>query len=369
MNIQKTSPSGNKKKLRTVEESELQEMVDGLKIDNLTRGICWIIASVLFLNIAVFLSREPVQSMAQKDIEYHVLTCDINSWAVYAHVFSMFYLDMSRMVREGWIDDDSWIEFTGETVLEQSQVQWRVCDYSYAAEKILINNHTNITMGFLYPEEKWLNDTLEVDWIKDRSFESSSASVLDEDRLRDDANGGYFTRFVNVEWRKQILHRVQGQKVISLMCELMKNRDYTDTGESKENQDLEIPYLRPLGYEQAQETHPTSPERDRDTFEEFFRRLTTGPIANSTFHRTSEFLQFYKDVGKFSEQFIYFTGVLIIALSLAVWVFVSGILLWKLSSMKAFWKRVLQVNVSKLHSLNLTIIVRETVELSRDIRA
>jgi hypothetical protein len=83
-----------------------------------------------------------------------------------------------------------------------------VCDYSYAAEKILINNHTNITMGFLYPEEKWLNDTLEVDWIKDRSFESSSASVLDEDRLRDDANGGYFTRFVNVEWRKQILHRV-----------------------------------------------------------------------------------------------------------------------------------------------------------------
>jgi hypothetical protein len=64
MNIQKTSPSGNKKKLRTVEESELQEMVDGLKIDNLTRGICWIIASVLFLNIAVFLSREPVQSMA-----------------------------------------------------------------------------------------------------------------------------------------------------------------------------------------------------------------------------------------------------------------------------------------------------------------
>jgi hypothetical protein len=33
------------------------------------------------------------------------------------------------------------------------------------------------------------------------------------------------------------------------MCELMKNRDYTDTGESKENQDLEIPYLRPLGYE------------------------------------------------------------------------------------------------------------------------
>jgi hypothetical protein len=60
-----------------VEESEFYEMISNLKTDSLTNCLKLILAIVVIFNLAIFWSRDPVQNMAYKDIQYHILTCDI----------------------------------------------------------------------------------------------------------------------------------------------------------------------------------------------------------------------------------------------------------------------------------------------------
>lgn len=344
LNIQPRKNHGSNE--TRVEESEYHEMVSNLKTDKLTRLIFWILSILVMLNFGVFLSREPVQLMAYKDIEYHILTCDIESWAVYSQVHAGLFLDLCRAAREGWIDNESFREFVEMSATQMTQDQWRrSAAYAYPAEKILLRNHSNVTMGFLYPLENWISDYVEVDWIDDRGFDSYLATVLDEDKLEDKKHGGYFTLYKNVTWKKMRLHRTQGMQVTTFMGQMLKLRNYSDFTGTYEEQDRDIPFLRAPGYEQAQETYPTPPDRDRDTFEEFYRRLVVGETANSTFHRSMEFLDFYKAVGKFSESFIYLTGLFIIGISVAGWIIVSAILLWNLSKMRKFWKSLLQVQV------------------------
>lgn len=130
---------------------------------------------------------------------------------------------------------------------------------------------------------------------------------------------------------------------MEFMGEYLRNRNYSQLNDTWENNDMDIPYLRPEGYSQAQETHPTSPDRNRDPAEEFYRRLVTGLTANSTFHRSVEFLDFYKACGNFYEKFILFSGITIIGLTFIGWLAVCLILFFELNKMRIFWKDIFSV--------------------------
>jgi hypothetical protein len=198
-------------------------------------------------------------------------------------------------------------------------------------------------MEFLYPRDKWIDDYNDVWFFHNRTFESYDPSIPMEDRLKTMENAGLFTITKDVQWRKENLHRSQGIQLMEFMGEYMRLRDYGKLDDTWDNNDMDIPYLRPKGYEQAMETVPTAPFRDRDPAEDFYRRLATGLTANSTFHRSVEFLDFYKACGNFFESFILYSGITIIGLSLVAWIVVSVILLWNMKKMRTFWKDILSV--------------------------
>jgi hypothetical protein len=55
--------------------------------------------------------------------------------------------------------------------------------FAWPAEKILLRNTSNITMGYLYNMENWVSDFNQVDWIMDRDFENYVAAIAEDDKL------------------------------------------------------------------------------------------------------------------------------------------------------------------------------------------
>jgi hypothetical protein len=194
--------------------------------------------------------------------------------------------------------------------------------------------------------DKWIDDYNDVDFFENRTFEEFDAAISDEDRLKAYHNAGIFTVTKDVEWTTKNIHRTQGIQLMEHMGYYLRERDYGTLDADWDKSDMDIPFLRPKGYEQAMETHPTPPDRSRDPAEDFYRRLVTGPTSNSTFHRSIEFVDFYKACGTFYEEFTLWSGVLIIVVSLVGWIVVSIILLINLKRMRSFWKDILSVQVS-----------------------
>lgn len=94
-----------------VEESEYYEMISNLKIDSLTKTVITILAVVQFLNIAVFLAREPIQTFVFSDIQYHIMTIDLENWTSFSQIHPALFVDVGRAAREGWIENDSFLPY------------------------------------------------------------------------------------------------------------------------------------------------------------------------------------------------------------------------------------------------------------------
>ena len=90
-----------------------------------------------------------------------------------------------------------------------------------------------------------------------------------------------------------------------------------------------IPSLRPLNYDQAQETKPTSPDRDKDPFEELIRRLLVGEAVKSSFDRNTEFLDYYMSLGKYYKEYLNYSIVVINAIGILTLVVVIIIMIVK----------------------------------------
>lgn len=340
-----------------VEESEYFEMVSNLRIGSITKIVMIILGVMQVLNIALFLTRDPVQTLVFKDIQYHIMTVDLENWISFSQIHPALFVDVSRAAREGWIENDSFLPYENATATKYSMAQWyRSTTFPWACERLLLRNHSNITMGYLYPRDKWINDFIDVDFYYDRTFESYDDSVPLSDRLNASANAGLFTITKDVKWRKENLHRSQGIQLMEFMGEYLRNRNYSTLDGTWEQNDMDIPYLRPEGYEQAQETHPTPPDRNRDPAEDFFRRLVTGLTSNSTYHRSVEFLDFYKACGNFYEKFILWSGVSMVCTTLFGWLIVSIILLWQMTKMRRFWSDILSVQVSINYSFKIIVL-------------
>jgi hypothetical protein len=87
------------------------EMISNLKTDRVTKIIGIILAVVQFLNIAVFMSREPVQNLVFKDIQYHIMTVDLENWISFSQIHPALFVDVGRAAREGWIENDSFLPY------------------------------------------------------------------------------------------------------------------------------------------------------------------------------------------------------------------------------------------------------------------
>lgn len=147
----------------------------------------------------------------------------------------------------------------------------------------------------------------------------------------------------------------------------LRSRNYSKFDDTWEKQDMDIPYLRPKGYSQAMESHPTPPDRSRDPAEDFYRRLTAGLASNSTYHRSMEFFEFYKDCGKLFRRFIVWSGAYIIISCISGWLIITVILVVQMKRMKQFWEDIFGVPVNYLlffnefRSIKLTNLYRKQI--------
>lgn len=205
MNIQKENSQSLKDK---VEESEYYEMLGNLRMDKITKIIMAILGIMQILNIAVFLGRDPIQKLVFNDIKYHIMTVDLENWISFSQIHPAIFVDVSRAGREGWIENESFIPYENGTATNYSMDQWRrSTTYPWACERLLIRNHSNITMGFLYQREKWINDFNDVDFFYNRTFANYGSDIPLEDRLKAQDNAGIFTVTKDLKWRKENLHR------------------------------------------------------------------------------------------------------------------------------------------------------------------
>jgi hypothetical protein len=86
-------------------------MVSSLNQDKFTKCNQLIIYSLLFIYTLAFLIREPIRKIVYSEMAAQISTVDVQSWAVYSNVDAASMLNYFRAVREGWMLDDSWMEF------------------------------------------------------------------------------------------------------------------------------------------------------------------------------------------------------------------------------------------------------------------
>lgn len=72
-----------------------------LRYDSLVKTIGLILIAVQLFNITVFLSRDWVQSWVFKDIQYHILTADLQHWSAFSLIHPGMFFDVTRAAREG----------------------------------------------------------------------------------------------------------------------------------------------------------------------------------------------------------------------------------------------------------------------------
>ena len=156
-----------------------------------------------------------------------------------------------------------------------------------------------MSLSFLFDESKWINDYIDVDFFENRIGKAYDPSIPLSERLKTLANSGVFTPTLNLTWHRHRIHRKEAIKSMHYIGAYLRNRNYSLVHDTYEKNDLHIPYLRPKGYSQAMETHPTSPDRNLDPTEEMFRRMSLGQVTKAMYDRSKEFLKFYVDCGRF----------------------------------------------------------------------
>jgi hypothetical protein len=270
------------------------------------------------------------------------------TWAIYAELCAVTQIDTFRAVRERWLDNQMWVEFTNKTVVEYAMnAIGPTIGMSAFVEKNLIQNISAVYFLNFYNMGKWTNDYVNVDWVL--SFDSKKSVVVDPlispEVFTDTGDTGFITSINDLTWSKIRLHRSEATIMITTFGSKLSARNYSDVEGTPEYLNSQIPSLIPLGYEQAQETKPTAPNRNRDPFEDLYRRLLVGEVAKSSFDRTTEILDYYIRVGEFLKEYFVISLVSINSVGLIVWVLVTTILLMKVNKMKGLWKKLLNLDV------------------------
>ena len=117
LNISKTESMNNRMLRSKVEESEYYEMIRNLKTDRMTKTIMIILAICQFLNIVVFMARDPIQNLVFQDINYHIMTVDLENWISFSQIHPALFVDVGRAAREGWIENDSFLPYEQVTAV------------------------------------------------------------------------------------------------------------------------------------------------------------------------------------------------------------------------------------------------------------
>ena len=172
--------------------------------------------------------------------------------------------------------------------------------------------------------------------------------VTEEEKISDLENTGIITPNQRVTWKTINMHRTDALKMTTILGLKMQQRDYSNAEGSKEAQDLKIPFLRALNFEQSKESFPSAPDRSRDSFEDTYRRLYAGDLGKSVHSRKLEFDRYYAKLGELNEINNRYSGVIIMIVSVIIWLFLVFYFWWIIRSMKQFWEKFLKIDVKFL---------------------
>lgn len=245
---------------------------------------------LFFLNSFAIFIRGYFQKMTTSEAPIALTAIDVVNWITWSQLYGIISLERNRAVREGWISKNDVKKYLkGENYWERTYVLqtpskvWTFSEESQRKADIMLKN---IEFEGLFPElDKWILDYIEIDIFElEDEFENDQGNDIVGEK-----NKGIIHSKFGIRWEKKRFSRHEAIEMSAIAGKAYENRNY-------ENDSLkEIPSL---GEER---------DRNKDPFEDYFRRLLTGQSLKSATERIWNFEEYLKAVCSQNEGIIFWT--------------------------------------------------------------
>lgn len=286
-------------------ERLIHERLDLSMLHKNSKYAIFMLLSIAITNFLSIYLKTPIQKSTSNDIRDHAIAVDVFSWGVWSQVSAIFYMEILRCAREGWIDNTISVYYRDKTIFEYATVEMRLAGaFQVAADNLIDRKVRNISYRSLYNFEDWHSGNVEMIYPDPK-----------------DLDKGY---------RRMEMPRRGALQFIQAYAKRFLPRDYENATEA------EIPLFG----------LPSNREIDKD--EEVYRLNLLGDLNRYYTFRSYDYYDYMKGLAGYNLSFIFYSTnftVLFCALIFTVFFFVIAM---EVSRMKQFYKRVLSIKVNSL---------------------
>ena len=275
---------------------------------------------VILMNCLSIYIRNPYLVATKVELTDKVITADYFSWEISAQVEPQFYLDILRMLRFGWIQNDDFLEFRNKTVYEYSQAEMdKIGGYVLEPDNLIDQKLRNLSFHNLFDLSKWIQMEPEIPFY----------NLIFKPEAGKDENTGK-AKIEKIEWFYQPTPRRAALKILQVLSDEIRNRNYLNGSE-------------------IIEYDPFSEEsRDKDYLEEYYRRLLTSQLNEEYYFRSYDFFDYMKAVAAHLHEVLISSCFASVIGTLVLFVGVLVHQVCEIKRMKRLNEKLFEVKVSKI---------------------
>lgn len=283
------------------------------------------ILMLTFIFLVNFLSiylKSPIQKSTAKDIKNHAIAVDVFSWAIWSQISAVFYMEILRMAREGWIDSDISIFYRQKNIFEYATIEFRLAAaFQIKADNMIDEKVRNISKTSLFNFNDWITNEIKMPYLVEYDLQNkfSSKKVSFDEKIQE-----------NVKLMGNVnLPRRAALKLIQPFAKKFMMRDY-------ENATVEqIPKFGNPKF------------RLIDAEEEVVRMSLLGELNKFYTFRSYDYYEYMKGLANYNLNFVFWSTNLTFISCLVVFCVFILVILLEVSKMKDFYKKVLNIKVSR----------------------
>lgn len=249
--------------------------------------------------------KDPIQEITNLDLKTQSVNVDIFTWEIFGHAYTVFFTDMCRAVREGWIENKSPLDPGNKTLFELCHEVRKVgSDFYLPPDNKIDINIRAIRLKWLYDYEGWINTQVKIpQYFLNKDFNKIE------------------------EWKNLTLRRRTGIKIMQNLAFMMEKRDYEN--------DTSIPSLG------------EGRNREKDEDEEMLRRGSLGDLNFKYTMRSYDFYEYLKAVAEFNQDFVTYSILISCSISIITFLLFSVCVGFEVQSMRKFYLMILDMKVKK----------------------
>lgn len=285
----------------------IHQNVDPYIIHPTTKIIGFIIFLSFLCSITGIWLRTPDQEKTGNEIKMQAITADYFSWMVWGQLFPVFYADLMRMIKEGWLPVDYAEDFTKyfgfRNFYDRSQSYFiRAAKYQYEPEKLIDMKIRNLTFPELFDYEGWI--TCKADIYVPETYKDTNEFIW---------------KTVNVGRRSSI-------QFIAGIAQVFAKRIYEN--------DTDIPII--------------NQNRKIDVIEESYRINLNGDSNLKYYQYSLKFFKYLLAVGQLNKRNIFLTLIVTLTLLICLTIIAGVITLVDNCAMKRFYSALFDLKVCLL---------------------